>query len=120
MIRLAVAVALVGTMVSCAEGVRPPDEAAGQPSVSAQPSPSPTEQEAARPLPGPNKRVPRGAKTIARHLTAETDALRGDLRAWLADGSPKAREDLRPLVLRGLYQQRLFRHLTKDEAKARK
>src|SRR5918992_3901082 len=62
-----------------------------------EPSPSPTEQ--ARPVPGPNKGIPRGAKTIARHLTAETDALRDDLRAWLDEGAPKGRSELRPLKL---------------------
>jgi hypothetical protein len=81
-------------------------------------SPTPTEQE--RPVPGPNKKIPKGAKTIAHHLEAETEALRDDLREWLDAGSSRRRADLRPLVLRGLYQQRLFRHLTKHEGKAKR
>jgi hypothetical protein len=104
---------------ACADAGSPPKSRAAQtPAVSPQPSPSPTEE--ARPVPGPNERIPRGAKTIARDLAAETEALRDDLRAWLAAGSPKTRTDLRPLKLRGLYQQRLFRHLTKNEGKARR
>ena len=71
-------------------------------------------------MPGPNKRIPRGAKTIAAELAAETQALRDDLRTWLADGSPGKRSDLRALKLRGLYQQRLIRHLTKHARKAKK
>lgn len=71
-------------------------------------------------MPGPNKKGPRGAKVIARELAAETEALRDDLTQWLEAGAPKGRADLRPLKLRGLYQQRLFRHLTKNERKAKK
>jgi Transglycosylase SLT domain len=99
---------------------RAPVQATGTPAATPQPLPSATPTEHERPVPGPNKKIPRGAKTIARHLAAETDALRDDLREWLDAGSPRGRADLRPLKLRGLYQQRLFRHLTKHDGKADK
>jgi hypothetical protein len=117
---MCVALTLFGSACAGAGSERSAVSPAGTivPSATPQPSPSPADE--ARPIPGPNKRIPRGAKVIARELTAETGALREDLRAWLDDGSPGTRKALRPLKLRGLYQQRLFRHLTKNAPKAKK
>jgi hypothetical protein len=119
MTRILLAAALLTSGACAAEAQGPVARRAAQtPVVSPQPSPSPTEK--ARPVPGPNKRIPKGAMTIARHLTAETEALRDDVKTWLEEGAPKTRAALSPLKLRGLYQQRLLRHLTKDERKAKK
>lgn len=122
MCRVVLCIMVAASMAGCAgarsdDARRPALQASSTPATSL-PSPSPTAQH--RPVPGPNKRIPRGAKTIARHLAAETEALRADLTAWLDDGSPNERPALRPLKLRGLYQQRLFRHLTKHDGKAEK
>ena len=88
------------------------------PVASPQPSPTPTEEPT--PLPRPGARLPHRPARIAAALTEQTAALRADLRGWLDDGRPGRRSRLRPLLLRGLYQQRLFRYLTKHESAARR
>ena len=88
------------------------------PVASAEPSPSPTDTTA--PLPKAHAKLPHRPGAIARALDEQTSALRDDLASWVAAGRPGGREQLRPLLLRGLYQQRLFRYLTKHHEAARR
>jgi Transglycosylase SLT domain len=62
--------------------------------------------------PAPNEPVPRDAGRAAQALAGATEGLRESIDAWLAD--PEARRGKTPedVVLRALYQQRLYLFLT--------
>jgi hypothetical protein len=100
-----------------------PEQAAQStsPAATAEPSPSPSAvADESPPPPKPHARLPRRPGAIARAITDETLLLRDDLSEWLDDERPGGRRHLRPLLLRGLYQQRLFRYLTKHDRTARR
>ena len=120
MIRALAFAVLAASLCACAGTPRAPAPAtAAAASPAPSPAPSPSATPAERPLPKPHKKLPHRPGAIARALAGETEALRSDLDEWIDAGRPHGRADLRPLKLRGLYQQRLIRYLTKH-AKAAK
>jgi hypothetical protein len=111
---------------ACAGGREPtpaPQQAAqsATPVPTAEPSPSPSAvPDDPPPPPKPHAGLPHRPRAIARDITSQTLLLRDDISKWLADGRPGDHRRLRPLLLRGLYQQRLFRYLTKHDRTARR
>ena len=112
----------VASSCAGAPGQESPSVAGGgtpSPAPSAAPSPSPTSSDEPA-LPKPDAKLPHRPRAIARALTEHTAALRADIVEWVDKGRPDRRKSLRPLLLRGLYQQRLFRYLTKHDGAARR
>jgi hypothetical protein len=65
-------------------------------------------------LPAPDRALPHKAKRLARQLVKVSRFLEASLRRWVAEGHPSwARRPPRAVVLRALYQQRIYRMLTK-------
>jgi Transglycosylase SLT domain len=76
------------------------------------PSPSPT-TDAFTPAPG--RRIPRDPAALARDLVRTTYALRDAIHAWTEDADPSRGGAPENVVLLGLYQQRIYRLLARNE-----
>jgi hypothetical protein len=77
-------------------------------------SPSPSPAVAAF-LPSPNRRIPRVPTSLARDLVRTSDALHDAIDVWRKDGDPSKGGAPDDVVLLGLYQQRIYRSLARNE-----
>jgi len=70
------------------------------------------------PLPGPTVALPRGDAGLGVALTQTTRRLRLAIETWTARGGAKTAEPPRAVTLLALHQQRLYRRLADDPARA--
>ena len=71
-------------------------------------------------LPGPNKPIPRDAATLATTLRGVTADLHRAIDEWTTQGDPSRGRAPDAVVLRALYQQRIYRSLARNHALARR
>ncbi len=72
----------------------------------------------AAPLPAPRAALPRTDAGLAAALTDTTRSLRVAIAAWTAAGGARTAEPPRAVTLLALHQQRLYRRLADDPARA--
>jgi Transglycosylase SLT domain len=104
--------ACTGSPSSPTTTLQPPtaNEEAVAPTSSA-PSPTPVPTPSVSLLPKPDEPIPGDAKGLAEALTETTDALREAVEAWTGDGDPSRGGAPDDVLLRAMYQQRIYRTL---------
>jgi hypothetical protein len=117
---LIVGLSIVLLLSSCTEGVeRSPGAARSTPAPEPEPSPESNPQRP-RFVPPPEKRLPLAAAGVARDLRRLEVALGRSVDAWRQTDPPIGARLPRDVVLQALYQQRIYRALTRDGPLARR
>ena len=115
----AIALALLLSACSSSAG----DQVLGTRATSPVPSPSPVDSLGPRnPLisfPPPNQRVPSGANALASEIEENEGKLEGAIDMWLDRGGDRRSRSGHRVALGALWQQRMFRKLTKQPRLAR-